>query len=119
MGSERNILPHFGEELLRSRFIGKFKHFLPLTIQGAVISGLETAVRSPLLLKRYRAHVVYSNQKAQGVGAITGGLTDFTSPPSGNFYLDHDQRNTLSAGMEGDLPWRSFAAVTINYGSGF
>jgi outer membrane receptor protein involved in Fe transport len=21
--------------------------------------------------------------------------------------------------MEGDLPWRSFAAVTINYGSGF
>jgi outer membrane receptor protein involved in Fe transport len=57
--------------------LGNSNIFLPLTIQGAVISGLETTVRSPLLLKRYRAHVVYSNQKAQGVGAITGGLTDF------------------------------------------
>jgi hypothetical protein len=99
--------------------LGNSNIFLPLTIQGAVISGLETTVRSPLLRKHYRAHVVYSNQKAQGVGAITGGLTNFTPPESGNFYLDHDQRNTFSAGMESDLPWRSFAAVTINYGSGF
>ena len=65
--------------------LGNSKHFLPLTTRGAVISGLETTVRSPLLLKRYRAHVVYSNQNAQGVGAITGGLTDFTTPPSGTF----------------------------------
>jgi outer membrane receptor protein involved in Fe transport len=93
--------------------------FLPLTIQGAVIKGLETTVRSPLLLRRYRAHLAYSNQRTQGVGRVTGGLTDFTPPEEGNFFLDHDQRNTFSAGMEGDLPWRSFAAVTINYGSGF
>ncbi len=52
-------------------------------------------------------------------GAVTGGLTDFSPPPGGSFYLDHDQRNTLSAGFDGNLPWRSFAAVTINYGSGF
>jgi outer membrane receptor protein involved in Fe transport len=62
---------------------------------------------------------VYSHQIAQGVGAVTGGLTDFSPPPDGNFYLDHDQRNTLSAGFDGNLPWRSFAAVMINYGSGF
>jgi outer membrane receptor protein involved in Fe transport len=93
--------------------------FLPLTIQGAIIGGYEAAVRSPLLLHHYRTHLVYSNQRAQGVGAVTGGLTDFSPPPGGLFYLDHDQRNTLSAGFDGDLPWHSFAAVTINYGSGF
>jgi len=99
--------------------LGNSNIFLPLTIQGALISGYETTLRSPLLLRHYRAHVVYSNQRAQGTGAVTGGLTDFTPPDEGNFYLDHDQRNTLSTGFEGDLPWRSFAAVTVNYGSGF
>jgi outer membrane receptor protein involved in Fe transport len=99
--------------------LGNSNIFLPLTIQGAVIQGLETTVRSPLLLKHYRAHLVYSNQRAQGVGAVTGGLTDFTPPEEGNFFLDHDQRNTFSAGAEGDLPWRSFGSVAINYGSGF
>jgi hypothetical protein len=99
--------------------LGNSNIFLPLTIQGAVIKGMETTVRSPLLLRHYRAHLVYSNQRAQGVGAVTGGLTDFTPPEEGNFFLDHDQRNTFSAGFEGDLPWRSFASAAINYGSGF
>ena len=99
--------------------IGNSNIFLPLTIQGAIIEGEEATIRSPLILHRYHAHLVYSHQLAQGVGAVTGGLTDFSPPPGGAFYLDHDQRNTLSAGFDGDLPWRSFAAVTINYGSGF
>jgi len=99
--------------------LGNSNIFLPLTIQGAVIKGMETTVRSPLLARRYRAHLVYSNQRAQGAGGVTGGLTDFSPPEEGNFFLDHDQRNTLSAGMEADLPWRSFTAVTVNYGSGF
>jgi len=99
--------------------IGNSNIFLPLTIEGAIIEGEEVSVRSPLLLHRYHAHLVYSHQVAQGVGAVTGGLTDFSPPISGAFYLDHDQRNTLSAGFEGDLPWRTFAAVTVNHGSGF
>ena len=99
--------------------LGNSNIFLPLTIEGAIIEGEEVAVRSPLLLHRYHSHLVYSHQIAQGVGAVTGGLTDFSPPPDGNFYLDHDQRNTLSAGFDGNLPWRTFAAVTINYGSGF
>ena len=99
--------------------LGNSNIFLPLTIQGAVIKGMETTVRSPLLARRYRAHLVYSNQRAQGAGGVTGGLTDFSPPEEGNFFLDHDQRNTLSAGMEADLPWRSFTAFTVNYGSGF
>jgi outer membrane receptor protein involved in Fe transport len=99
--------------------IGNSNIFLPLTIQGAIIQGEEVTVRSPVLFNRYSAHLVYSHQSAQGVGAVTGGLTDFSPPEDGLFYLDHDQRNTLSAGFEGNLPWKSFAAVTINYGSGF
>jgi outer membrane receptor protein involved in Fe transport len=99
--------------------IGNSNIFLPLTIEGAILEGEEVTVRSPLINNHYRAHVVYSHQIAQGVGAVTGGLTDFSPPSDGNFYLDHDQRNTLSAGVEGDLPWHSFAAFTINYGSGF
>lgn len=99
--------------------IGNSNIFLPLTIQGAIIEGEEATLRSPLLMHRYHAHLVYSHQIAQGVGNVTGGLTDFAPPEGGAFYLDHDQRNTLSAGFDGNLPWRSFAAVTINYGSGF
>ena len=109
--SARNFFDH--------NVLGNSNIFLPLTIEGAIIEGEEVAVRSPLLLHRYHAHLVYSHQIAQGVGAVTGGLTDFSPPPDGNFYLDHDQRNTLSAGFDGNLPWRSFAAVMINYGSGF
>jgi outer membrane receptor protein involved in Fe transport len=99
--------------------LGNSNIFLPLTIDSARIRGVEVAVRSPLVLSHYHTHLVYSHQQAQGFGGVTGGLTDFSPPPEGGFYLDHDQRNTLSAGIEGDLPWHSFAAFTINYGSGF
>jgi hypothetical protein len=99
--------------------LGNSNIFLPLTIQAARIEGWETTLRSPTLLNRYHAHLVYSNQTAQGAGGVTGGLTDFEPPDEGLFFLDHDQRNTLSAGMEGSLPWRTFASVEFNYGSGF
>ncbi|MGC2111850.1 MAG: TonB-dependent receptor [Candidatus Korobacteraceae bacterium] len=99
--------------------LGNSNIFLPLTIQGARIAGFETTLRSPLLAHRFHAHIAYSNQTAQGAGAVTGGLTDFSPPAQGLFFLDHDQRNTLSAGMAGNLPWRSFAGLEFNYGSGF
>ncbi len=99
--------------------IGNSNIFLPLTIQYARIKGFEVALRSPLIAHRYSAHVVYSNQIAEGAGDVTGGLTDFSPPDEGYFYLDHDQRNTLSAGISGNLPWRVFASLEFNYGSGF
>ena len=99
--------------------IGNSNIFLPLTIQAARIKGLETTVQSPLILRRYHAHLAYSNQQAEGFGNVTGGLLNFVPPVTGGFYLDHDQRNTLAAGIDGDLAWRSFAALTFNYGSGF
>jgi len=37
----------------------------------------------------------------------------------GFFYIDHDQRDTLTTGGEATLPWRVWMATNINYGSGF
>jgi outer membrane receptor protein involved in Fe transport len=99
--------------------LGNSNIFFPLTIQAARIRGTEATLRSARLLKRCHAHLAYSNMQAQGFGGVSGGLTDFSPPAAGGFYLDHDQRNTLSAGIDGELPWHSFAAFNLAYGSGF
>ena len=98
--------------------VGNSNIFFPLTIDGALIRGWELTLRSPRIRKRAQIHLAYSNQVVQGVGGISGGLTDF-SPPSSIFLLDHDQRNTLSAGGDLSLPWHAFAATNLYYGSGF
>ena len=98
--------------------IGNSNLFFPLTIDRARVRGWEANLRSPRILGRGQAHLIYSNQQAQGFGAITGGLTDF-SPPAGGFYLDHDQRNSLTAGFDAQLLWRTTAAFDFVYGSGF
>jgi outer membrane receptor protein involved in Fe transport len=99
--------------------LGNSNLFFPLTIERARIRGFEATVRSPLIAHRYSVHIAYSNQTVQGAGAVTGGLTDFSPAEEGLYFLDHDQRNTLSAGVEGTLPWRVFASAEFNYGSGF
>ncbi len=99
--------------------VGNSNIFFPLTIDHARIRGWEANVKSPLLLGSVHAHLVYSNQQAEGFGAVTGGLTDFNPPPDSGFYLDHDQRNTVSTGFDSNLPWRSYAAFDLTYGSGF
>jgi hypothetical protein len=98
--------------------IGNSNAFLPLTIDGAVISGNELSIRSPRFWSFGQAHVTYSNQVANGFGAVNGGLTDF-SPPGGSFALDHDQRNTANVGLDANLPARSYASIDVYYGSGF
>jgi outer membrane receptor for ferrienterochelin and colicin len=98
--------------------IGNSNVFLPLTIDGALIQGNELSVRSPRFWSVGQAHITYSNQTADGFGAINGGLTDF-SPPAGYFALDHDQRNTANIGFDASLPAASFASVDVYYGSGF
>ncbi|HEV2248011.1 MAG TPA: TonB-dependent receptor, partial [Terriglobia bacterium] len=92
---------------------------LPLTIQGARIQGWESTLRSPEILGRARIHVAWSHQFVQGFGAVTGGLTDFEPPEEGFFFLDHDQRNTLSIVGTSGLPGRAWATATVGYGSGF
>jgi outer membrane receptor for ferrienterochelin and colicin len=98
--------------------IGNSNAFLPLTIDGALIQGNELAIRSPRMWDVGQFHLAYSNQTADGFGAINGGLTDF-SPPAGSFALDHDQRNTANAGFDLNLPHGAFASMSVYYGSGF
>lgn len=98
--------------------IGDSSIFFPLTVSNALIRGWELTLHSPTIARRARIHVAYSNQIAEGSGTITGGLTDFTVFPELS-PLDHDQRNTLNVGGDISLPWHSYAATNVYYGSGF
>ncbi len=92
--------------------------FFPLTIDRVRIRGQEVTLRSPRILGHASAHLAYSHQSIEGEGGVTGGMTDF-APPEEFFYLDHDQRDTLSAGAQVDLMQRSWVSCNFNYGSGF
>jgi outer membrane receptor protein involved in Fe transport len=99
--------------------LGNSDIFFPLTIDTARIRGWESTLRSPRLFGRLQAHLAFSNQMVEGRGAVSGGLTDFAPPDEGFFYLDHDQRNTLSTGFNTTLPRRLWVSGDLLYGSGF
>lgn len=99
--------------------IGNSNIFLPLTIDRTRIHGWEATLRSPQIERRLQVHAVYSHQYVEGFGAVSGGLTDFSPPEDSDYFLDHDQRNTASAGLLATLPRNGWADVTIHYGSGF
>lgn len=99
--------------------LGNSNIFLPLTLDRARIRGWEATATSPRLAGRAQWHMAYSHQYAEGRGGRSGGLTDFSPPEDSYFFLDHDQRNTLSTGVNLDLPLRTWAAFDVNYGSGF
>ena len=98
--------------------LGNSNIFFPLTIERAQFRAFELTVRSPQLFRRAQFHLAYSHQRAEGQGAVTGGLTEF-SPPEDLFFLDHDQRDTLSTGFTINLPARSYLSANVRYGSGF
>jgi outer membrane receptor protein involved in Fe transport len=64
-------------------------------------------------------YVTYAYAHAEGQGAVSGGLTDFSPPRSGYFLLDHDQRHTLHTGFFLTLPSNIAANGDVYYGSGF
>jgi outer membrane receptor for ferrienterochelin and colicin len=99
--------------------IGNSNVFFPLTISGARLYGWELTIRSPKIARRGEVYLTYALAHAEGAGAISGGLTDFSPPDSGYFLLDHDQRHTLHAGFNFNLPWRVYAGGNVYYGSGF
>jgi outer membrane receptor protein involved in Fe transport len=99
--------------------LGDSNIFFPLTIDRARIRGFEVMLKSPRLAKRVQMSVAYSYQHAEGAGAVTGGLTDFSPPGEGYFFLDHDQRQTLNAGLNVQLPAATYVAGAVHYGSGF
>lgn len=107
--SAKNFLDH--------DVIGNSGMFIPLTDLGAVIRGTEVTLRSPRLFHRAELRIAYSNQIAQGVGPVTGGLLEFGD--EGRFLLDHDQRNTASAVLALNLPYHMWATPAYQFGSGF
>ena len=99
--------------------IGNSNIFLPLTIDSARIRGVEVAV-ARLWFSVAITPTWYTRTSRPKASVVSpADLPISLRRRQGGFYLDHDQRNTLSAGIEGDLPWHSFAAFTVNYGSGF
>lgn len=98
--------------------IGNSDVFLPITVSGALIEATELMVRSPRFWSGAQLHLAWSNQTADGFGAITGGLTNF-GPPTGYYALDHDQRNTVNVGGDLQLPRGLYLAANLYCGSGF
>jgi outer membrane receptor protein involved in Fe transport len=99
--------------------LGNSNIFFPLTIANARIRGWEATANSPRIAGRAQFHLAYSHQYAEGLGGVTGGLTDFSPPENSYFFLDHDQRTTVSTGFNIALPWRAWSDFNVNYGSGF
>lgn len=99
--------------------IGNSNVFFPLTIDGARLYGWEVSIRSPQLFHRGEVYSSYANARAEGAGAVSGGLTDFAPPGIAYFLLDHDQQHTLHAGFNFNLPHRFAAGGNLYYGSGF
>lgn len=105
----RNFLDHDA--------VGDSGIFIPLTDLAARISGTEISLRSPEILQRAQLRIAYSNQLAEGLGPVTGGLIEFA--PVSYFLLDHDQRNTASGVLSLRLPRQFWATPTVSFGSGF
>jgi len=99
--------------------IGNSDVFFPITIDGARLYGWEVSLRSPKIARRGEVYVTYAYAHAEGAGAISGGLTDFSPPASGYILLDHDQRHTLHTGFHFTLPGHVMAGSDVYYGSGF
>ena len=99
--------------------IGNSNLLFPLTIESGRVRAVESTLRSPKLFDHLHWHYAFSLMKAQGRGAITGGLTDFSPPANEYFYLDHDQRVTFNTGVEGTLPKHTWVSGAILYGSGY
>jgi outer membrane receptor protein involved in Fe transport len=107
--SARNFLDH--------DVVGDSGIFIPLTDLGAIIHGTEITLRSPRLFHVAQWRVAYSNQIGEAVGPVTGGLLNGT--PTGNFLLDHDQRNTATSVLSLTFPGHIWATPAYQFGSGF
>ena len=82
------------------------------------IRGWKATLQSPRG-ERTQAHLAYSHQFVEGRGAVSGGLTSFTPPSDEFFFLDHDQRDTLTGGVNVELPATTWISASIEFGSGF
>ena len=98
--------------------LGNSNVFFPLTLSHARLRGWEATATSPRVGELSQFHLTYSHSYSQWSGAVTGGLIGGDACPA-LCFLDHDQRDTLSTGIDFTLPWKSSANFDVNYGSGF
>lgn len=98
--------------------LGNSNVFFPLTLSHARIRGWEATATSPKIAGRGQFHLAYSHQHAEWSGSVTGGLVGDDVCHT-LCFLDHDQRDTLSAGFGVSLPWETSANFNVDYGSGF
>jgi outer membrane receptor protein involved in Fe transport len=97
--------------------VGNAGIFIPLTDLAALIGGTEISLRTPELGGHAQVRIAYANAVGKGLGPITGGLIEDAG--TNYFYLDHDQRNTLSAVLSLKLPHNYWATPSVSFGSGF
>jgi len=107
------------ENAVDHEVLGNSNLLFPLTIESGRVRALESTLRSPKLRGRLQWHYAFSLMRAQGRGAITGGLTDFSPPADDYFYLDHDQLITFNTGAEVSLAREFWLSGALLYGSGF
>jgi outer membrane receptor protein involved in Fe transport len=99
--------------------LGNSNIFFPLTLERGRIRGWETTATSPRIAGRAQFHLAYSHQHAQWSGGITGGLITDESCEEPLCFLDHDQRDAFTTGVNLALPWRAWMDFNVNRGSGF
>src|SRR6266568_3391332 len=100
--------------------LGNSNIFFPLTLSRARIRGWEGSVNSPRIAGRAQFHFAYSRQRTEWKGNASGGLVKDDAVCLPHYcFLDHDQRNTLSTGLNAQIPWRVVADCNVSYGSGF
>ena len=108
----RNFLDH--------DVLGNSNIFFPLTIARARIRAWETTLRSPEIEQR-RARSTFpiriSTPRAEAPSPADSPISSL--PNQGLFFLDHDQRDTLSAGYNIRLPRSIWTSGNLNFGSGF
>ena len=99
--------------------LGNSNIFFPLTLERARIRGWEVSASSPRIARRASWRLAYSHQRAEWNGGISGGLISDVACEDSLCFLDHDQRDTLSTGLNVQMPWRIWTDFNLNYGSGF
>lgn len=105
--------------------IGESNMYFPIAVDGALVRAWEMTLRSPASARWGQFHLTYSNQIAEQRGNIIGGFTcslpDDPACDLGPDYtpVDHDQRDTLNTGFTARLPYQTWFASNVYYGSGF
>ena len=98
--------------------LGNSNIFFPLTLERGRLRGWEVSASSPQLGGIASWHLAYSHQHSDWSGGATGGLVN-DAACDGYCSLDHDQRDTVSTGVNLKFPWKLWSACSVNYGSGF